>query len=188
MEEIKHYEIEQHIIDDLAKIYLNTFSKEENIFINEMIKYTLQYAQTENNSSEVGIMLDIVDWNHYDVVCGTYKSVKFNTDKMRKALDECNNQLILIHNHPSNKIFSDKDIFNFCKATAVNMLIVVGNKGSIYIVRKKEQFDKYKLIEYYSMETDKNKDKLPRNMIIEQTLKIYHDEIGIEFIKEENYE
>lgn len=181
---IKHF-IEQETVDKVPKVSVSGFSEDENRYINEWIKYTLQYAKDFNDSNEVGIMLDKTDWNNYDIVLGGEKRVKYNTDKMQKWQDEGNDNLVLIHNHPSNHIFSDRDIFNFCRTQAVNTLIVVGNKGTVYLLQKLSGFDKYKLIQYYSDAVDKSKHILSRGRILELTLEMYQMECGIKYEKED---
>lgn len=181
--EEKEYRINQDTIDSLERIFLDGLTEEENRFINEWIAYTLQYAKTVNDSCEVGIMLDMEEWCNYDIVLGSKSSVSFNTDKMKRCFEEYANRLILIHNHPSDAIFSDRDIFNFCKAEAVHMLIVAGNRGSIYVIRKCENFNKYLLIDYYSIETERVNGQKSRAEILEQTLVKYQQEIGIEYIR-----
>lgn len=177
------YYIEQKVIDNLPYVNMKGMSEDENRYVNEWIKYALQYAKDENDSNEVGVMLDKAEWNHYDTVLGNEKSVKYNTEKMKKWLDEGNDNIILIHNHPSNKIFSDKDIFNFCKMDAVNTIIVAGNKGNIYLLQKLEGFDKYKLIQYYS-DSIIREGRFPREKILESTLENNESELRVKFVKE----
>ncbi len=177
--------ITQEVIDNLPCVYMSGLLEDENRFVNDWIKYALQYAKDCNNSNEVGIMLDKAEWNNYDIVIGNEKSVKYNTEKMRKWLEKGNDNIILIHNHPSNNIFSDRDIFNFCKTDAVNAIIVVGNKGSIYLLHKLNGFDKYKLIQYYSDVTSRIKGKYDKGEILEITLRKYESELHIQFEKEE---
>lgn len=177
--------IEQGVIDKLPFVNFEKFTEDENRFVNEWIKYVLQYAKEYNASNEVGVILDRTNWNNYDVISGTEHYVKYNTENMKKWLDEGNNNLIVIHNHPSNSIFSERDVFNFCKTQAVNMLIVVGNAGTIYVMQKLKGFDKYKLIQYYSGALDKDKNNVSRGEILEKTLQEYQEVLNINFIKEE---
>ena len=43
---------------------------------------------------------------------------------------------LIIHNHPSNLPFSKRDIRTFISLANVSVLMVLGNKGSIYILEK----------------------------------------------------
>lgn len=181
---MKNY-IEQRTIDNIPHIKVAGLLDDENRFVNEWIKYTLQYAKDSNDSNEVGVMLDKSNWNNYDTVLGEEKKVRYNTDKMQKWQDEGNDNLILIHNHPSNHIFSDRDIFNFCKTQAVNTLIVVGNKGTIYLLQKLVDFDKFLLIQYYSVAIDKNKYRYTRCEILENTLRKYQSKFNVKFERED---
>lgn len=181
---MKNY-IEQDTIDNLPKIELEGLSDDENRYINEWIQYALQYSKDCNDSNEVGVMLDKTDWSNYDTVLGKEKSVKYSTEKMREWLDSGSDNLVIIHNHPSNTIFSDRDVNNFCKTKAVNTMIVVGNKGTIYVLQKLDGFDKYKLIHYYSVSTTLNKNKLKRSEILQRTLEVYQSEIKFKFRRED---
>lgn len=181
---MKNY-ITQNVIDNLPSVHMSGLLEDENRFVNDWIKYTLQYAKDYNDSNEVGVMLDKTEWNNYDIVLGSEKSVKYNTEKMKKCLEDGNDNIILIHNHPSNHIFSDRDIFNFCKMDAVNTIIVIGNKGSIYLLQKLNGFDKYKLVQCYSDAIEHNRGKCDRGKILEVTFKEYETALHIQFEKEE---
>lgn len=97
--------IRQEIIDNLPEISIMGMNAIENEYVNGWIKYALQYAKDYNNSNEVGIMLDKSDWDIYDIVVGTENYVRYN---ISGELEEGNSSLILIHNHPSNHIFSKR--------------------------------------------------------------------------------
>lgn len=181
---MKNY-IQQDIIDNLPKIEMAGLSDDENRYVNQWIKYTLQYAKDYNDSNEVGVMLDKSDWDKYDTVLGQEKSVTYNTEKMIEWLDVGNDNLIIIHNHPSDMIFSDRDINNFCKSQAVNTMIVVGNKGIVYVLQKLDGFDKNKLLHYYSIATMMNKHKFKRSEILQHTLESYQSKIKCKFRRED---
>ena len=174
--------IRQEVIDNLAKIFIIGMDADENEYVNAWIKYALQYAKDYNDSNEVGIMLDKSNWDIYDIVVGTENYVRYN---MPEYLEERSGNLILIHNHPSNHIFSDRDIFNFCKTQTVNALIVAGNMGNVYFLQKMQKFDKYKMIEYYSKETERNKSVWSRERILDHVLQEYQSILNIRYIKEE---
>lgn len=174
--------IRQEIIDNLPEISIMGMNAIENEYVNGWIKYALQYAKDYNNSNEVGIMLDKSDWDIYDIVVGTENYVRYN---ISGELEEGNSSLILIHNHPSNHIFSDRDIFNFFKTKAVNTLIVVGNRGNIYFLQKLQKFDEYKMIEYYSKEIEKNKYVWSREKILDHVLQENQSVLNIRYVKEE---
>ncbi|MBQ9928088.1 MAG: hypothetical protein IJO65_08915 [Lachnospiraceae bacterium] len=173
--------IRQEVIDGLPRIYLKSFSHDENDYLNEWMAYALRYAKENNDSGEIGILLDVQEWSNYDIVIGTRNKVSFNTQKMKMCLKTQKNRYILIHNHPNNKIFSDRDIFNFCKMEAVMGMIVVGNQGSIYAIIKKDNFDKFCLIEQYEKELTENRQVHDREFVLQKTLEKYQDVAGFEF-------
>lgn len=174
--------IRQEIIDNLPEISIMGMNAIENDYVNGWIKYALQYAKDYNNSNEVGIMLNKSNWNIYDIVVGKENYVKYNIPECK---EERNGNLILIHNHPSNHIFSDRDIYNFCKTQAVNVLIAAGNKGSIYALQELRKFDKYKTVECYLKETDKNKSIWSREKILDHVLHEYQSVLNVHYVKEE---
>lgn len=116
---------------------------------------------------------------------GTEHDVKYNTDNMRKWVENGNDNLVLIHNHPSNRIFSDRDIFNFCKTKAVNIMIVVGNRGNIYCLQKQHKFDKFKMMECYSNVTEMYRYRWPREKILDYVLQQYQQLLSIQYAKAE---
>lgn len=177
--------IEQKVIDNLPPIYVDGISEEENQFVNDWIKYLLQYAKEYNDSNEAGAILDKTDWNNADIVLGGEHHVTFNTDKMLKWMDEGNDNLILIHNHPSNNAFSEKDLYNFCRTKAVNTMIVAGNKGTIYLAQKLREFDGCKVIQYYTETKKLNKNIIFKSKIIEFILENHQSALNIKFVKEE---
>lgn len=177
--------IEQKVIDNLPFIHIDGLLDDENEFVNSWLKYLLQYAKDFNDSNEVGAILDKTNWSNADKVKGNENHVTFDTDKMTKWLDEGYNNLILIHNHPSNKIFSEKDLLNFCRTEAINTMIVVGNKGTIYFIQKLNGFDKYRLIQYYTDVKKLNEANFTKSEIIEFTLENYQSILNVKFIKEE---
>lgn len=181
---MKNY-IEQDLINSLPQIEIVGLSDDENRYVNEWIRYTLQYAKDYNDSNEIGVMLDRSDWSQYDIVLGNERSVLYNTEKMKEWLDTGYDNLIIIHNHPSNTIFSDRDINNFCKTQAVNTMIVVGNKGTIYVLQKLEEFDRDKLLRIYSVKSIMNKHKSKRSEILQYTLESYQSKIKYKFRRED---
>lgn len=176
--------IEQDTIDHLPTVHIDGLSDDENRYVNEWVKYLLQYAKDNNQSNEVGIMLDKANWGNYDIVIGTERQIRFNTEKMLKWQDEGNDNLILIHNHPSDTIFSERDIFNFCKTQAVNTLIAAGNRGTIYLLQKLDGFNKFRFIQCYADAVEKGRDKSDKKQLLENTLQLCQNRLNVKFEKE----
>jgi len=173
--------ITQSIIDNIKPINISSFNQDENDYINEWIKVLLEFSMDENNSYEVGVILDTLDWAQYDKVKGKEHSVKFDTDKMRAWLQNYNDRLILIHNHPSDKTFSERDLLNFARTKSIHMLIVVGNKGSIYTLRKLTNFDKLQFAKQLSKVLSFYKGKMAKHQIIRSMLNKYDSKLGYEY-------
>lgn len=179
---MKHF-IQQTIIDNLPSIHIDGISKNEDIFVNNLIKHALQYAKDYNNSNEVGILVDKNDWHNCDKVLGTVNHVVFNTDKMNKWLDTGNDNLILIHNHPGNTCFSERDLLRFCRTEAINTIIAVGNKGTIYLAQKLSKFDKQQVLSTYFNLKKTYEDEYDESQIVEMSLKKYRSTLILRFVR-----
>ena len=56
----------------------------------------------------------------------------------------CNVPHIIIHNHPSNEIFSYEDLKAFLWRDTADAASVVGNSGNVYFIRKLDSFDGFR--------------------------------------------
>ena len=58
------------------------------------------------------------------------------------------NSLIFLHNHPKNRIFSERDLESFMAADGILLMGVVCNNGTQYFMSKNNQFDKEEALNY----------------------------------------
>ena len=56
---------------------------------------------------------------------------------------------ISMHNHPSSEIFSPTDILQFIKRFDTNIMTVVGNNGTVYLLRKTDQYNAAAFLKNY---------------------------------------
>lgn len=138
--------IRADVIKNMPSIEMSSFSTEENNYINDWIKYLMQFSMENNRSLEVGVLLDRVKMGEYELVTGSYNSVVFNTDRAQRWFRRYDRGVILIHTHPSNKTFSERDLINFARMSAIGIMIAVCNNGNVYIIEKHEGFDNKKFI------------------------------------------
>ena len=127
-----------HIITDeainsipLVKIY--GFTEEQNLALQKAHKQLLRTAQKET----VGVEVSAV----YDMDLRQIGTTRTEHNVGRVGIDNPNESYIAMHNHGSDETFSMADILGFANKSNMNMLTVVGNKGSIYVMRKSENFD-----------------------------------------------
>lgn len=143
-------QITQVAIDNVKKINLNGFDKEEVQQIQMLHKELLRYSMKNNNSNEVGMLVSLIDWK-YIVICGTENGISLGTVPQAKELvcTAPRNSLLFLHNHPKNSIFSETDLESFLTADSILMATVVCNNGKQYFLAKTPLFDKYKALVYY---------------------------------------
>lgn len=143
-------QITQKAIDNVRKIELNGFDKEELQRIQTLHKELLGYSMKNNDSNEVGMLVSLTDWK-YIVICGTENGISLSTVPKAKELvcTAPRNSLLFLHNHPKNSTFSETDLESFLTADSILMATVVCNNGKQYFLIKTPIFDKYKALVYY---------------------------------------
>ena len=72
-----------------------------------------------------------------------------------------------IHNHPSGNTISDEDIILFVGNSNMQILTVVGNDGSTFLVEKTLEYDGMEFLRYMQNEISRNPDykKSPENFV-----------------------
>jgi hypothetical protein len=116
--------------------------EDENRYIQEMHKQLLKLSQKENNSEEIAIVVDIISWEN-QVVYGKENKVimKKNPDAYKMIVENAKNTLLVMHNHPSTSTFSGEDFKMFCDYESIYIMTIVGNDGSIQVMKKDENFE-----------------------------------------------
>jgi len=180
--------IKPKIIDNLPYIELNTVDIEVCNYLNDAIKETLYYAMKYNDSKEAGLAVDLQTYE-YALVKGEEHSVNFRNDPKTYGLIKNGGKhaLALIHNHPSNYMFSVRDFNNFCIRTTVGIYIVVGNKGSIFVMEKLDGFDGIEVMKLFNERLNRTMESLsfPKNVraqkILREMLRNHSEKINILF-------
>ncbi len=169
---LEDYIDEKDKITDDVVLKLKPFSF-KTIEDEEIVKYIhwqgqkiLEIAKDKNESKEVARALNLETFEVLGTVMGRAHSVDidFLVDQMRDS----NYAFLVMHNHPSNSSFSRKDIKTFVDSVNMTILIVLGNKGSIYILEKTKQLVPNELLSIRKTLLDWKNEAIVFSDVIEQ--------------------
>lgn len=105
----------------------------------------LQYSKDNNESMEVAKLYN-ADKGYLNTIKGTKNEIDLNVPEFSKTS-------ILIHNHPSNKSFSNVDIVTFLSSNKLTHMVVVKNNGNLEMIVKNSLYDRRQaVIEYKRLE------------------------------------
>ena len=130
------------------------------MFIQEQHKRLLSISKEDNNSAEVGILVDIIKWDTW-VILGDANKIETKNNPEARAVMETSrkNTMMFLHNHPSTGTFSGTDFKTFCLNDSLYVMTVVGNDGCVRVLTKLVGFDSGEALAYYSnLATEKYKD------------------------------
>lgn len=148
-------QIEDIAISKIRRVRFEGFTDDEEKFIQDMHKQVLKEAQMLNkqyrtNTREAGILINLRT-NAYWIIHGKKDREVNMKDNEMAYYEFCHagiNDLMFIHNHPSTGTFSGQDFIFFCTNKQIGIVDVVGNDGTIYVLRKTPDFDESVLLEY----------------------------------------
>lgn len=100
----------------------------------------------------------------------------------------CNVPHIIIHNHPSNEIFSHADLISFLMRDTAEAASVVGNGGNVYFITKLDNFDGFRFLTQLNLisesyKTASNAGEYEKCVRIIENLLEGAKEYGLEFIR-----
>ena len=128
----------QTVIDNLRKPQFATISEDIVVdYIFEYSKKLLSYAMTKHGSKEMAYAINLNTLDFIGAEFGTSKSV--NIASLVDRIDDSECIFIVLHNHPSDGPFSARDLNTFFITPNMAVLMVIGNKGSIYTIEKTER-------------------------------------------------
>ena len=130
--------ITQSSIDNLKRPKFVTIQDDAVVeYIYEYCKKLLEYAKDKHESKEVAYALNLNTLDFVGAEFGTSKSIDISSliDKIKDS--EC--IFLVLHNHPSDGPFSPRDLNTFFSAPNMAILMVIGNKSSIYTIEKTER-------------------------------------------------
>lgn len=143
-------------IDKVRQTRITGFTNEENKYIQDFHKQLLRISKTQNNSEEVAITIDIIQWS-YQITIGNGNRVIIKNDPIanRMLKEKPKNTLLVMHNHPSTSTFSGKDFKTFCDYESIYTITIVGNDGSVQVMTKDINFNGINAkIKYYELAND----------------------------------
>ena len=122
--------ITQNDIDHVKLINLDYFDHDECVIIQNLHKELLRLSQRNNDSNEVGILVNLCNWSH-TVIYGVENGITLRNVPYAKELITTapKNSLLFFHNHPNCSIFSEKDLESFLTSDSILMISIVCNNG-----------------------------------------------------------
>lgn len=143
--------ITDRAISKVRCIQFQGFKAEHNKYIQEQHKLLLEIAKKYNESNEVGILINIIDWSAWLIIGnGNMVETKDNPDAYAVLKSSRKNTLLFMHNHPSTTTFSGTEFKTFCSNDSLYMITVVGNDGSVRALIKESSFDANEALAYYN--------------------------------------
>lgn len=131
--------------ESISRIFtpkLDLFDEDECKRIEALHKELLETAMRDNNSNEVGFLVNLVDWSYLKTLGGEQGiTIRSNPDAKELLITAPTHSLIFLHNHPRNSIFSERDLNSFLTADAILMVTVVCNNGRTYYLEKSANYN-----------------------------------------------
>ena len=129
-------------IDKVPKVAFKGMSDEIASRVQQAHKDLLRFAKEQNDSNEVACLLDITNGNRTEFIKGDQTSV----DILSSA--ECYHWLrvmpertvMLLHNHPGQSYFSDRDIIVSLENESIGIMSIVTNQGKIWTIQKNDRY------------------------------------------------
>lgn len=143
-----YYIITDEAINSVPLIKIDGFTDEQNLALQEAHKQLLQKAKTE----KLGVEMSAV----YDMNMKQISKTRTEHNVGRVGIDNPSEPYIGIHNHGSDETFSIADIESFLRRKNMQMLTIVGNKGSLYIIQKSNNYDEIGFSSYLVKQKQKN--------------------------------
>ncbi len=130
---VRHYAITDERINHIDLVKIDSLSKSESIKLTEACKELLNYMKEEPLGKEGAFIfrLDMSPLDKYKA-SGATSSVRF-----RKQSEKC----IVIHNHSSDTLLSDDDLWCFYEHDEIQIMGAVGHNGSTFFVEKTNDYD-----------------------------------------------
>ncbi len=156
--------ISEEYIAKVSTPKLDFFDEEECEKIKALHKKLLETAMKDNDSNEVGFLVNLIDWTYLPTLGGERGiTIRSNPDAKELLITAPAHSLVFLHNHPRNSVFSERDLNSFLTTDAILMVTVVCNNGRTYYLVKSADYNTEDALKYY--------DDLFENEKIEHTVK-----------------
>ncbi|WP_027208155.1 hypothetical protein [Butyrivibrio hungatei] len=174
----ENQKITDEVILELKPLAFYTISNIDIIdFIHSQCQKVLEIAQQKNDSKEVARAVNL---DTFEVLLPVFgEAHRVDIDYLVDQMKGTDYAFLVMHNHPSNSHFSEKDIKTFVDAVNMSILIVLGNNGAIYILEKTRDLLPNEIISARKTLLDWKKDFISYDTVIEQikAFGIVHSEI-----------
>lgn len=169
--------IDENIIEKIAQI--KAFKNPEiNKLLWEHHKALLRRAQKKNSSKEVGFFWDLDNLEKAPLeIIGSINGFNISSNEsVNRLVKDSYNLLnvVVMHNHPRNGLFSSADIRSFIDFNSIFIMTAVCNDGTIYMLRKEENFNPFLMEDYYN-EGVKQSEMATKSDLIRKATKLHID-------------
>ena len=142
----KKVDITDVAIRKVPLIRYKGLADEQNIELQKLARMVLLISQQTNNSNEVALTVSLHDKDllgNAGVATGDEHGVNIcaETKSNHIIVSAKDVSVAIIHNHPSTQTLSIEDIGFFLYYTALKVLAVVTNQGSVHYIMKDEDYD-----------------------------------------------
>lgn len=122
-------------IERVPKVDISGYTDEQCGYIQQQHRELLKYSRDKNNCNEVAFVFR-KDFSDRSEFLGTDDSLSLGTALMGKG-----NDIFVMHNHPRNSSYSNRDILFLLNNDNVKALSIVKNNGNIEVLSKTEKFN-----------------------------------------------
>ena len=127
-------------IESVPRVKVTGYTDAQNDFIQQQHKELLKYSRDNNDNKEVAFVFEKGLVNRTECI-GSDDSLEFGTALFGKGRD-----LFVMHNHPRNSGFSDRDIMVFLNNDEIKTITVVKNSGAIETLTKTDAYNRQNAI------------------------------------------
>lgn len=137
-------QITDNAISKVPNVSIDGFTDEQSTFIQNQHKDLLKYARHNNDNKEVAFVFrkNLTDRS---VFLGSDDVIDFGN-----GLDGKGDNLFVMHNHPRNSSYSDRDIKFIISDENIKTISIVKNNGNIEILSKSGVYDSQTAKNYFS--------------------------------------
>lgn len=129
----KHIPVTEQSINNVKKVQTRFMTQDQAGHLRDTHRQILHAVQNAPEETEAITYLDS-NLKAIKIVVGEKKGVVNIGEPPVGAVG-------IAHNHPSGRVFSFDDISNFSVRENLNVMTVVGNNGSVYVLEKTDEYD-----------------------------------------------
>ncbi len=128
-------EITDKSIERVPKVIVSGYTDEQCGYIQQQHRELLKYARDNNESKEVAFVFR-KDFSDRSEHLGTDDSLNLGTALLGKGSD-----IFVMHNHPRNSSYSNRDILLLLNNDNIKALSIVKNNGNVEVLSKTDKFN-----------------------------------------------